>query len=387
MDMDAFFASVEQRDRPELRGRPVIVGGTSRRAVVSTASYEARVYGVRSAMPVFEAERHCPHGVFLPVRMDRYREVSRQVMEVLEGFSPRVEQVSIDEAYLDLSGAERLFGPPETVASTIKQCVLERTGLTCSIGIAPNRFLAKIASDMDKPDGLTWIRPRDVRRVLSALPIRNVPGIGEKTTRQLEACGIVRMGDVEGAPEGTLRRVFGTRWERMRQLSQGLDPTPVIPSSPIKSISREQTLARDTSDLRLLKAKLLVLAEGVGEQARRKGVLGSTVTLKLRRSDFSRMTRSTTLSMPTSSTRTLFDEGVKLLGQVLERPGSFRLIGIGLSHLRRETTNAGQLSLFGEPGSRENPPWEAAEHAMDQIRERFGKDAIIRGRFLKKQDP
>ena len=191
MDMDAFYAAVEQLDRPELRGRPVIVGGTSRRGVVSTASYEARQYGVGSAMPAFEAKRRLPHGVFLPVRMDRYREVSGEVMEVLQGFTPRVEQVSIDEAYLDLSGTERLYGPPEAVARAVKREILVRTRLTCSVGIAPNRFLAKIASDMDKPDGLTLIQPEDVDRFLSRLPIRKAPGIGAKTAERLEGLGSV----------------------------------------------------------------------------------------------------------------------------------------------------------------------------------------------------
>lgn len=228
VDMDAFYASVEQLDRPELRGRPVIVGGTSRRGVVSTASYEARKYGVHSAMPLFEAERRCPHGVFLPVRMVRYKEMSRLVVEVLRDVSPLVEPVSIDEAYVDLTGLERLSGPPVEVGRRIKSQILERTRLTCSVGIAPNRFLAKIASDMDKPDGLIVVAPGEVEKVIRRLPIRAVPGIGEKTAERLEGLGVAVLADVLSVASETLHGRVGSLAERLRELAHGVDPTPVV---------------------------------------------------------------------------------------------------------------------------------------------------------------
>jgi DNA polymerase-4 len=385
VDMDAFYAAVEQLDRPELRGRPVIVGGTSRRGVVSTASYEARKHGVRSAMPLFEAERRCPHGVFLPVRMGRYKEMSRRVMGVLREVSPLVEPVSIDEAYVDLTGLERLSGPPGEVGSGIKSRILERTRLTCSVGIGPNRFLAKISSDMDKPDGLTVIAPGDVARVIRLLSIRAVPGVGEKTAERLEGLGVAVLADVLSVPSEILRKRVGSMAERLRELARGVDPTPVVPEHDAKSISSETTLSEDTSDRAVLEQALLLQAETVGERARRAGLAGGTVTLKLRRADYARITRSVTLKAATASTRVIYGEGRDLLARAAAS-GPFRLIGVGLSNLRPVQESGVQLPLFGRRARVEGRTWNDAERAMDEIRSRFGREAITRARFVKPRE-
>jgi DNA polymerase IV len=385
VDMDAFYASVEQLDRPELRGRPVIVGGTSRRGVVSTASYEARKYGVHSAMPLFEAERRCPHGVFLPVRMVRYKEMSRLVVEVLRDVSPLVEPVSIDEAYVDLTGLERLSGPPVEVGRRIKSQILERTRLTCSVGIAPNRFLAKIASDMDKPDGHIVVAPGEVEKVIRRLPIRAVPGIGEKTAERLEGLGVAVLADVLSVASETLHGRVGSLAERLRELAHGVDPTPVVPDHDTKSISSETTLSENTSDPAVLGRELFLQAETVGERARRAGVVGGTVTLKLRRADFARITRSVTLKAPTGSTRVIYGESRDLLARAVAS-GPFRLIGVGLSNLRSVQEGGVQLSLFGRRDKIEDQTWNAAERAVDEIRSRFGRGAITRARFMKPRE-
>ncbi len=375
MDMDAFYAAVEQLDRPELSGKPVIVGGSTRRGVVSTASYEARAFGVRSAMPVFQAERLCPHGVFLPVRMERYKEISRKVMSVLEAFSPAVEQVSIDEAYVDLTGSGRLNGPREEAGKEIKRRIRERTSLTGSVGIAPNRFLAKVASDMDKPDGLTVIRPEEVSSVLRDLALRKVPGVGAKTAAALESEGLRTLGDVLG-----LQGRAGALGGRLLELARGIDETPVGQWAGAKSISSEETLPEDTGDPERLKAELLAQSELVGARARMKGLKGATVTLKLRRADFKLLTRSVSLAEPTSSTYVIYREGMRLLERELSGRRRYRLIGIGLSNLTRNRIEFVQLSLFENRDASET--WDALERAVDEIRDRFGKGAITRARFL-----
>ncbi len=385
VDMDAFYAAVEQLDRPELRGRPVIVGGTSRRGVVSTASYEARKYGIRSAMPLFEAERRCPHGVFLPVRMGRYKELSGRVMELLREVSPLVEPVSIDEAYVDLTGLERLSGPPAEVGRRIKAQIVERTRLSCSVGIAPNRFLAKIASDMDKPDGLTVVAPDDVGEVIRHLPVRAVPGIGQKTAERLEGLGVAVLADVLRVPSEILHNRVGSLAERLKELAHGVDPTPVVPDHDAKSISSETTLSEDTSDPAVLEQALLLQAETVGERARGAGVAGWTVTLKLRRADFARIARSVTLKAPTGSTRVIYGESRVLLARAAAS-GPFRLIGVGLSNLRSLREGGVQLPLFGRRDELEDQAWNAAERAMDEIRSRFGRESITRARFVKPRE-
>ena len=380
IDMDAFYASVEEMDRPELRGKPVIVGGTSNRGVVSAASYEARKFGVRSAMPIFEAKRRCPHGIFIPVRMGRYQEVSRQVMHILERYSPVIEQVSIDEAYMEVSGLERLFGSPVELATRMKQEVKERTALTCSVGIAPNKFLAKIASEFRKPDGLTVISPGEAEPFAASLPIEKIPGVGKKTVDRLKAMGVSRLGHVGDLPEQVLSRAVGKFGRTLLAFARGEDDSPVVPYSDAKSISNEETLEENSDDPRILRKELLSLAENVGRRLRESGLAGSTVTLKLKRADFVLITRSLSLSKPTDSTDTLYKAGLRLLDEV-ELSGKFRLIGIGASKLVRTAEGQEQLELFDEE-SKKASSWKSVEKAMDNIKKRFGKDAIKRGGVL-----
>ena len=378
--MDAFYASVEEMDRPELRGKPVIVGGTSNRGVVSAASYEARKFGVRSAMPIFEAKRRCPHGIFIPVRMGRYQEVSRQVMHILERYSPVIEQVSIDEAYMEVSGLERLFGSPVELATRMKQEVKERTALTCSVGIAPNKFLAKIASEFRKPDGLTVISPGEAEPFAASLLIEKIPGVGKKTVDRLKAMGVSRLGHVGDLPEQVLSRAVGKFGRTLLAFARGEDDSPVVPYSDAKSISNEETLEENSDDPRILRKELLNLAENVGRRLRESGLAGSTVTLKLKRADFVLITRSLSLSKPTNSTNTLYKAGLRLLDEV-ELSGKFRLIGIGASKLVRTAEGQEQLELFDEE-SKKASSWKSVEKAMDNIKKRFGKDAIKRGGVL-----
>jgi len=380
IDMDAFYASVEEMDRPELRGKPVIVGGTSNRGVVSAASYEARKYGVRSAMPIYEAKRRCPHGIFVPVRMGRYQEVSHHVMHILERYSPIIEQVSIDEAYMEVSGLERLFGSPVDLATTMKQEVKERAALTCSVGIAPNKFLAKIASELRKPDGLTLIAPEEAEQFAAALPIEKIPGVGKKTVDRLKNMGVSRLGHVRDLPEHVLLRTVGKFGSTLQAFARGQDNSPVVPYSEAKSISSEETLEENSDDLKMLRKELLSLAENVGRRLREQGLAGSTVTLKLKRADFVLITRSMSLSKPTDSTNTLYEAGLRLLDEV-ELSGKFRLIGIGASKLVRAVEGQEQLDLFQDEGRKESS-WKSVEKAMDNIKKRFGRDAIKRGGLL-----
>jgi DNA polymerase-4 len=382
MDMDAFYASVEQLDNPRLRGRPVIVGGTSNRGVVSAASYEARRFGVHSAMPIFQARQLCPQGVFMPVRMDRYKEMSERAMEVLQAFSPLVEQVSIDEAYMDISGTQKLFGSCEEVGRKVKEGVRNCIGLTCSVGIGTNKFLAKIASEFHKPDGLTIIAPDEVSRFLSSIPIEKVPGVGPKTLPGLLKLGIDTLGRVSGFSEGLLVRRFGQFGKRLVRLSRGIDDAEVAPVSETKSVSSEETMSRDTADIELLRRELMLLAENVGRRLRRSGLKGKTVALKLKSSDFRQITRQATLNEFTSSSNRIYEQGLDLLNG-LSQAGPFRLIGIGVSNLVSERFTNDQLILFDElaPAVRS---WEEVERAMDRIRRRFGPDAIKRGAQFEK---
>ena len=381
IDMDAFYASVEQMDNPALRGSPVIVGGISNRGVVSAASYEAREFGVRSAMPIFKAKQRCPEGVYLPVRMNRYQEVSRQVMEILKRFSPLVEQVSIDEAYMDISGVDKLLGLPRDIGLEVKRRIKETTSLTCSIGIAPNKFLAKIASDLEKPDGLTIISPEKVPRFIQRLPIEKVPGVGNKALQTLHKMRVLTLGDVRKLGERELCERTGKFGERLLKLSRGIDETPVVPHVASKSISTERTLSEDTNDREILKKKLMIQSEMVGKRAREKGVKGTTVTLKLKRADFTQMTRRVTMEEATNSTNTIYEQGLKLLAQV-KTSTKFRLIGIGLSNLVAVADIPKQLDLFRERDPHEKS-WENVERAMDAIKEKFGREAIKRGGVLR----
>ena len=374
MDMDAFYASVEQVDQPALKGKPVIVGG-AHRGVVTTASYEARHYGVRSAMPMFQAHRLCPRGIFLPVRMKRYKEVSRQVMTILSAISPLLEQVSIDEAYVDITGTEVLHGEPAALAEKVKQAVRDATGLTCSIGIAPNRFLAKIASDMNKPDGLTIIEEQDVADFLRVLPVTKIPGIGEKTARVFSGLGVHVVSDILRYPLAFWVNRLGKSGAKLYEKARGIGSATIVCNTEPQSCSAEDTFSKDTDDLEEIKKWLLGQAESVGRDLRKQGYRGRTITLKVKFSDFNVVTRSRTLPEPTNSTRVIFDTVLRLLGE-LRLKGTLRLAGVGVSNF------AGGLQqgrLFRDDFLVKQ---EQLDRAVDHIHEKFGDESLKRGRLF-----
>ncbi len=379
IDMDAFFASVEQKDHPELRGKCVIVGGKSERGVVTAASYEARRYGVHSAMPMFEARRRCPHAIIVPGRMARYKSVSRQIMTLLQGFTPLVEPVSIDEAYLDISDGHRLFGPPERVARSIKDQIHRSTGLTASIGAAPLRFLAKIASDLEKPDGLTIIHQEEVPSFIDRLPVRKIPGVGKVTHDQLTRMNLNTLGDIHRYPHDMLIRRLGKFGHRLIALSRGEDPTPVTPHTPIKSVSSESTLAQDTIDRSVLHTRLLHHAEDVGRQLRRLHLKARTITLKIKHADFHQITRSKTLHRPIQATDSIFRQVDHLFNQYPLRK-KVRLIGVGASNFIAAATPV-QTELFSDSdGTALN--WEKIDHTLDAINEKFGHGRISKASLV-----
>ncbi|CAB5163681.1 DNA polymerase IV (EC [Olavius algarvensis associated proteobacterium Delta 3] len=375
IDMDAFYASVEQLDNPWLKGKCVIVGGTSKRGVVSAASYEARRLGIHSAMPAFKARKKCPDAVFLPPRMERYKDISGQIMELLRQFTPRVEVVSIDEAYMDITGTSRLFGTPVDIGIKIKKKIREEIALTCSVGIAPSKFLAKIASDMDKPDGLFIIMPEEVAGFINTLPIGKVPGVGKRTHTILERMGIRTLGDVRSYSKMLIIRRLGKFGERLLLLSEGVDESPVTPAHLRKSASSERTLSEDTDNPALLKTLLLSQAEEVARQLRKLEVKARTVTLKLKHADFRQVSRSTTLPIPTRASETLYREGVKLL-ESYRLMQKVRLVGLGASGFVDSRTPA-QMELF-EAGPRSEENWEKVDRALDTISAKFGKGVVGR---------
>jgi len=376
IDMDAFYASVEQLDNPWLRGKCVIVGGTSNRGVVSASSYEARRFGVRSAMPIFLARQKCPDGVFIPPRMARYKEMSKKIMAILREFSPQVEVVSIDEAYMDVSGSQRLHGDPGTVAMNIKNDIKQKLGLTCSVGVAPGKFLAKVASDMDKPDGLTVIPPQEVRQFIESLPVQKVPGVGKKTFLRLESMGIKALGDVKKFPEKMLIERLGKFGHRLIELASGQDHSTVTPWSPHKSVSSEMTLGENTRDKKLLHKYLLKQSEAVARQLRKAGVKAKTITLKLKHADFKQFTRSKTITNPTRSSETIYQHAASLLDNY-ELTQKIRLIGVGTSGFK-STGQPVQLDLFDRV-KKSDQTWEKVDRTLESITHKFGRDAIKRG--------
>ena len=373
VDMDAFYAAVEILDRPALAGRPVIVG-SGKRGVVSAASYAARAHGVRSAMPLFQARRLCPQGVFVPVRMERYRQMSRQVMQVLAGFSPVLEQVSVDEAYLDLAGTEGLWGQPQAAGRAIKQAMRDQTGLTCSVGLAPLRFLAKIASERDKPDGLCVVG--DLEEFLATVSLAEVPGVGKKARARLGELGLTQLVQVRVLGRERLEAMMGALGRRLWDLARGVEPTGVRPSREVKSISHELTLDEDTGDRELLAGVLLGLSQKVCRRLRAQGLQARGVTLKLRHADLRLVTRSVTLPAPTDQAGQMFAAARELLDNY-RHPGPFRLIGVGGGSL--ESGQGGQIDLFAPQGTAKG---QALARAEDDICRRFGEKALTRAGAL-----
>ena len=377
VDMDAFYASVEQLDNPDLIGKAVIVGGDPKqRGVVSAASYEAREFGVHSAMPMSKAIRLCPKAIVLPVRMKRYVELSQQIHAIFEKFTPQIEPISLDEAFLDVAGSLQLFGSAEKIGRDIKHQIKEQLGLVASVGIAANKFLAKLASDLDKPDGFVVITEENKQQILDPLPVSNIWGVGKVTKKALKSKGINTIGQLRKAPIETLRSIFGEQTPHMLRLAQGVDNREVESSREAKSISSEQTFATDITDKNILLNVLLNQVEDVAQRLRTNDLEARTITLKLRYDDFRTVTRSNTFDHPTNTTKTLWQEAEAIfLKWYKESAGALRLLGFGASGLQE--AESGQHQLFSEP---DHDKQKRLDKAFDRIREKFGHDALRRGK-------
>lgn len=378
VDMDAFYAAVEERDRPELAGKPLIVGGTPQgRGVVAAANYAVRQFGVHSAMPAATALRLCPHAVVLPPRLDYYARVSSRIRGIFERYTPLVEPISLDEAFLDVSGSGKLFGPAVEIARRIRQEIRETENLVASVGVAPNKFLAKIASDLEKPDGFVIVEPDRVQEFLDPLPVARLWGVGKVTGRVFERLGVDTIGDLRKWPVERLQQHFGGSGEHLWKLARGIDERPVVPDRAAKSLSHETTFATDISDPEVLRAWLLELTEQVARRLRRHGLRGGVVQLKVRFWNFQTVTRSHTLPEPTDSTQTLWQAAAGLLATRLPPPlPPVRLLGMGVGGIDR--SQLAQKKLFND-GREEH----ALDAAADSIRERFGNQALQRGSALR----
>lgn len=376
IDLDAFFVTVEQVLNPVLRGKAVIVGGRPEgRGVVAAASYEARKYGVHSAMPLARAKRLCPTAVFLTGNYRKYVEFSHKFMEILGDYTPSLQPGGLDEAYLDVTGCEN-FGSWRSLAMKIKQRILQETGLVASIGIAPCRVVAKVASDHSKPDGLIEVLPGDERVFLAGLPVRRLPGVGEKTNKVLKTMGIETIGRLADMPDSLFRSRFGEGMAWLQQHARGIDDSPVEAYGEAKSISRETTFEKDTMDAAFLKATLRYFAEKLGAELREEGKNARTVTLKLRYSDFETVNRSSTARESTNLDDTIFQSAVRLLDKTLgNRFKPVRLIGLEVSHFTGGET---QLSFFNAEAKR----LEQLDRAIDRVRDKYGFDAIQTGYTL-----
>ncbi|KKK02456.1 DNA polymerase IV [Micromonospora sp. HK10] len=382
VDMDAFFASVEVRRRPELRGRPVVVGGVGPRGVVSSASYEARRYGVRSAMPTARARALCPDAVYLPPDFTQYSAASRAVMRIFRDVTPLVEPLSLDEAFLDVAGARRLFGAPAEIARLIRRRVAEEQGLTCSVGVAPSKFVAKLGSTRAKPDGLLVVPAARVLEFLHPLPVAALWGVGERSAEALQRLGLRTVGDLAEAPPGLLRRAVGeASATHLHELAWGRDPRPVSPEQVEKSIGAEVTFDVDVTDPVEIRRALLALAEKVGARLRAAGQVGRTVALKVRLADFRTVSRSRTLTVPTDTAREMFDTAWALWTALA--PGEpVRLVGVRMEGLAGVEETPQQLTL-GAP----ERGWREAEMAADAAAARFGRSVIGPASLLGRADP
>ncbi|HET9329231.1 MAG TPA: DNA polymerase IV [Steroidobacteraceae bacterium] len=371
VDMDAFYASVEQHDDPSLAGKPLVVGWEGGRGVVAAASYEVRRFGVRSAMPMRTALKLCPHAVCVRPRMARYQEVSHQVFGVFHEVTPLVQGLSLDEAYLDVTASQQLLGGPVDIARRIKARIRELTGLTASVGVAPNKLVAKIASDLDKPDGLTVVSAERVREVLDPLSVRRLPGLGRKTGARVEEAGIRTFGELRSAPDAVLWPLFGRYAAWMRERASGIDDRPVLAEVEDKSLSAEDTFEEDIGEPRTLQRQLARLADLAASRLRKRALMAGCIGVKIRRGDFTTFTRQRAVAPPACDGRTIGGVAAELLSRWLAgNPGAkLRLLGVVLTEL----TPASQLGLF------EEPKLAGVDAALDEARARFGSRALRRG--------
>jgi DNA polymerase-4 len=376
VDMDAFYASVEQRDNPKLRGKPVVVGGDNR-GVVAAASYEVRRFGVRSAMPMSEARRRCPQLIRVAPRMAHYKAVSTQIFEIFRDYTPLVEGLSLDEAFLDVTASRALHGSAANIAGAVKQRILERTGLTASVGVAANKLVAKIASDLDKPDGMVVVTAENCRELLDPLPVSVIPGIGRQTLTRLHAVSIRTVADLRLAPDRTLEPIFGRFTKRTRERAGGIDNRPVVADREEKSISAEDTFDVDLADRRDMERELLSLAETTAQRLRKSQLQAGTIQIKIRQADFQTFTRQKSLQPPSNNTEQIFGIARDLLATwLLANPGTrIRLLGVGGSKL----SPAEQRDLFA---SAEEAAPDRVDQTVDKIQERFGSGSLGRARTL-----
>ncbi|MBE4716801.1 DNA polymerase IV [Pseudarthrobacter sp. AB1] len=377
VDMDAFFVAVELRTRPELRGKPVIVGFPADRSVVLSASYEARAFGVKSAMPMVVAARMCPKAVIIEPRHKLYYDVSDRLMEIFASITDLVEPLSVDEAFLDVGGAIRRLGPPREIGELIRRRVAAELGITASVGIAASKFVAKIASTRCKPDGLLQIGPDETVPYLHSLPVGALWGIGAKTAEVLARMGIRTVADVAATPVSSLKKMLGATGEHVYRLSWGIDPRPVTPVRPEKSIGAEETFAVDTGDNALIARELLRLSHRTAGRLRSSGMVARTVALKLRYADFSTITRSRTVHTPVDSAQLIYAVAIQLLESLGSRPMTVRLVGIRAEQLEDAAHTSLQLSF-----DRRDDNWRAAEQALDEVSRKFGNKSILPASLL-----
>ncbi|MCX6012195.1 MAG: DNA polymerase IV [Chloroflexi bacterium] len=377
VDLDAFFVSVEQVNKPELRGKPVIVGGIpGSRGVVAAASYEARAYGIKSAMPISTAYRLCPAAVFLPGNYSQYREVSAKFMNILAGFTPDIESMGLDEAYLDITGFEMLYGPARNTAITIKQRIKNELGIIASVGISTSKVVSKVASALSKPDGLIEVKPGEEKKFLAPLPVGKLPWVGLKSEEKLKNFGITTIGKLADCPVNFLIYTFGSLGAVMHQFANGIDDSPIETHGEVKSISRETTFGSDTQDCDLLKANLRYLSERVGAALRREGKRAKCINLKLRYTDFETISRSYTIKSPVNSDQVIYNTALDLLNREFKQKQQMvRLIGIGVSNL---VTDEKQLSLIDPTPEK----MDKLSKTVDNIRNRYGFTAIQTGQTL-----
>ncbi len=382
VDMDAFYASVESLDEPLLRGQPIVVGGLGSRGVVATASYEARVHGVHSALPMSRARRLCPKAHFIRPRMARYREKSVEVFSVFREFTPLVEGLSLDEAFLDVTGSLKLFGTQAEIGALIKQRILGETGLTASVGLAHNKFLAKLASDVQKPDGLVFVDPQEINAFLDPMPISRLWGIGKRTAPKLKALGILTIGQLRKSDISIIRPALGNKSEHFVRLSRGEDDRPVLSGRPDKSISHEVTFDIDLTDKTKLLAELQQQAESVSRRLRAQGLMASTVVVKIRDSGFHTVTRSRSMRACSNSTQTLYRMARALFEKWREshRTTPVRLLGMGVSGL--EETNWSDHDSGDHLDSRGE---QEIDRVFDSINKRYGDAKIVHGQTLRRK--